>query len=82
MASNAQGRAAVCSPRSKLMRASKACGALYLLTTTAAPFFARHGYAVIERDHAPAPLQAAAEFAGLRPASAICVPKTLTESNA
>ena len=56
--------------------------ALYLLTTTAAPFFARHGYAVIRRDHAPAPLQATAEFATLCPASAICMMKTLTESNA
>ncbi len=56
--------------------------ALYLLTTTAAPFFARHGYAVIERDHAPAALQATAEFAALCPASAICMTKTLTESKA
>ena len=55
--------------------------ALYLLTTTAAPFVARHGYAAIRRDHAPAALQATAEFAALCPASAICMTKTLTESN-
>lgn len=56
--------------------------ALYLLTTTAARFFARHGYAVIERDRAPAALQATAEFAALCPASATCMTKTFSESDA
>ena len=50
---------------------------LYLLTTTAAPFFTRHGYAVTDRADAPPSLQATAEFAALCPASAICMKKAL-----
>lgn len=52
-------------------------GALYLLTTTAADFFARRGYRRIERQAAPAPLQASREFAALCPSSATCMVKTL-----
>lgn len=60
---------------------ARECGVhtLYLLTTTAAPFFARHGYGVIERDRAPAALRATAEFAALCPASAICMTKDLAK---
>ena len=52
-------------------------GALYLLTTTAADFFARRGYRRIERRDAPAPLQASREFAALCPSSATCMVKAL-----
>lgn len=52
-------------------------GALYLLTTTAADFFARRGYRRIERREAPAPLQASREFSALCPASATCMVKAL-----
>ena len=43
---------------------------LHLLTTTAAPYFARRGFAVHDRAHAPAVLGASAEFRGACPASA------------
>lgn len=43
--------------------------ALYLLTTTAEAFFARHGYQPAARDSAPAAIRATREFAGICPAS-------------
>jgi amino-acid N-acetyltransferase len=51
--------------------------ALYLLTTTAAEFFAARGYQRIARDQAPAALHASTEFATLCPASAVCMTKAL-----
>ena len=47
--------------------------ALYLLTTTAAPFFARLGFAEVARASAPAAVQASPEFAVACPASATCM---------
>jgi amino-acid N-acetyltransferase len=52
--------------------------ALYLLTTTAWAFFAKHGYARIERDAAPSALHETAEFRSLCPSSAVCMSKHLT----
>lgn len=46
---------------------------LYLLTTTAAEFFARRGYQVIARSAAPAALQATSEFSTLCPSQAVCM---------
>ena len=54
---------------------------LYLLTTTAATFFARLGYAVAERDIAPESIKATKEFSGLCPSSATFMVKRLTGSN-
>jgi N-acetylglutamate synthase-like GNAT family acetyltransferase len=51
---------------------------LVLLTQTAEPFFARHGYARVERASVPKPIQATAEFRSLCPASAVCMSKPLT----
>ena len=51
--------------------------ALYLLTTAAADFFARHGYVRIPRDTAPPVLQRTAEFAALCPTRAVCLTKAL-----
>jgi amino-acid N-acetyltransferase len=51
--------------------------ALYLLTTTAERFFAARGYAVIARDAAPPEIRATVEFAGLCPASSVCMTKQL-----
>jgi amino-acid N-acetyltransferase len=51
--------------------------ALYLLTTTAADFFARRGYAVIPRQEAPATLQNTAEFSTLCPSQAVCMRRQL-----
>ncbi|HVI59562.1 MAG TPA: arsenic resistance N-acetyltransferase ArsN2 [Luteimonas sp.] len=50
---------------------------LVLLTQTAAPFFARRGYRVIDRADAPAAILASAEFRSLCPASATCMFKIL-----
>lgn len=50
---------------------------LVLLTQTAAPFFAKRGYAVIERHAAPASVQGSAEFRSICPASAVCMSKSL-----
>lgn len=50
---------------------------LYLLTTTAAGFFAGRGYAEIERDAAPEPVRDTTEFAELCPTSAMCLRKSL-----
>ena len=50
---------------------------LYLLTTTAAEFFERRGYEVVERDAAPAEISETSEFRDLCPASATCMRKRL-----
>lgn len=50
---------------------------LLLLTETAQPFFARRGYAVVERRLAPPALRDSAEFRSLCPASAVCMQKDL-----
>jgi amino-acid N-acetyltransferase len=50
---------------------------LILLTQTAAKFFARCGYAVVERSVAPAEVQESEEFRSLCPSSATCMAKML-----
>ena len=50
---------------------------LWLLTTDAAEYFTRHGYAAMDRTRAPAALQACAQFQSLCPASAACLHKPL-----
>ena len=47
--------------------------AIYLLTTTAAPFFAHHGFVEVPRADAPAAVQASREFAVACPDSATCM---------
>ena len=49
----------------------------YLLTTTAARFFARHGFAPIPRGAAPEAIRATREFAELCPASAVVMHRAL-----
>jgi amino-acid N-acetyltransferase len=51
---------------------------LYLLTTTAAAFFARLGYTTVERALAPAAIRATRQFAGLCPAAATLMCKRLS----
>lgn len=48
---------------------SRAVRSLYLLTTTAEAFFARRGYARIDRDRAPVSIRATREFGELCPTS-------------
>jgi amino-acid N-acetyltransferase len=53
---------------------------LILLTQTAADFFARRGYQVIERSAAPADMQQSEEFRSLCPGAATCMAKRLVDS--
>lgn len=50
---------------------------LYLLTTTAAAFFARRGYEAVPRSEAPAAIAATAQFSDLCPASSTFMHKVL-----
>lgn len=50
---------------------------LYLLTTTAADFFPKLGFQIIDRDSVPPAIQATAEFASICPSTAVCMVKTL-----
>ena len=52
--------------------------ALYLLTTTAAPFFAARGYAPADRADVPEAVRQSSEFASVCPASAACLGKLLS----
>jgi len=51
--------------------------ALYLLTTTAEPYFEHRGYRRIDRSQAPPPIQSTREFASLCPASSAFMIKRL-----
>jgi amino-acid N-acetyltransferase len=51
--------------------------AIYLLTTTAEPFFRRLGYRPVERQNAPAGIKATREFADICPASSAFLFKPL-----
>lgn len=50
---------------------------IYLLTTTAAAFFADRGYERTDRDDAPAAIRNSTEFAELCPSSATCMRNAL-----
>jgi amino-acid N-acetyltransferase len=50
---------------------------LYLLTTTAADFFANHGYRECKRTDAPVAIQQTTEFDSLCPTTATCLTKSL-----
>jgi arsenate reductase len=52
--------------------------ALYLLTTTAAPFFEKAGFQRIDRAAAPPALASSPEFAALCPSTAVCMRLALT----
>ena len=54
---------------------------LVLLTQTAAPFFERHGYRIVERSEVSPAVQTSEEFRSICPVSAICMVKTLVEPN-
>jgi amino-acid N-acetyltransferase len=57
--------------------AARRVDSMYLLTTTAESFFARHGYRRVDRTRAPLSIQSTAEFAGLCPASSAFMIKEL-----
>lgn len=54
---------------------------LYLLTETAAAFFARQGYTPLSRDRAPASIRNSREFSALCPASAEFMTKSLERTS-
>lgn len=54
--------------------------ALYLLTTDAAPFFARLGYVPVARAEAPAAIQATAQFSSICCGSATLMRKAINAS--
>lgn len=60
-----------------LARASR-ISELWLLTTTATEFFRRACYAEVDRQRAPAEIQASTQFVQLCPDSAVCMGKVLT----
>jgi phosphinothricin acetyltransferase len=52
--------------------------AVYLLTTTAAPFFVRYGFHAIPRTEVPARVQHSIEFQSACPVTATCMARTFT----
>lgn len=52
--------------------------AIYLLTTTAEPFFSKHGYSRTAREAAPAAIESTREYAGICPASSAFMSKRLS----
>ena len=61
--------------------AARGITTLYLLTTTAAQFFARRGYETVTRSEAPASIAATALFKDLCPASSAFMRKVLAANN-
>ena len=52
------------------LAAARSMNSLWLLTTTAKDYFARHTFEVVPREQAPDSIRATAQFASLCPASA------------
>ncbi|MCZ2809221.1 MAG: GNAT family N-acetyltransferase [Candidatus Bathyarchaeota archaeon] len=50
---------------------------IYLLTTTAAGFFERHGYSHVSRQTAPAAIAGTSQFSGLCPSSSAFMAKSV-----
>jgi amino-acid N-acetyltransferase len=65
-------------------RHARRCGVrrLYLLTTTAADFFARLGYKRVEREKAPDSIRATSEFSTLCPSSSVLMLKEVPMATA
>jgi amino-acid N-acetyltransferase len=56
---------------------SHGIAAVYLLTTSAAGFFVKQGYRIIDRKTPPDAVQATEEFSRICPATAVCLTKSL-----
>ena len=63
--------------RAEALAGTRGIVELFLLTETAAAWFARHGYEPSARDAAPAPLLESPEFAGACPVSAALLLKRM-----
>jgi amino-acid N-acetyltransferase len=61
--------------------AARACAEgvanLYLLTTGAAPYFGRHGFVPVLREHAPQEIRNTVQFRSLCPDTAVCMHKAI-----
>jgi amino-acid N-acetyltransferase len=68
--------ARLCDEAEALAR-SRGISQLYLLTTTAADWFAARGYAPVERDALPDAIRASQQFRSLCPATAVAMRKYL-----
>jgi amino-acid N-acetyltransferase len=55
-------------------------GSIYLLTTTAAGFFPRLGFAAVERTAVPPEIRASPEFSSVCPSSAVVMHRALARS--
>lgn len=60
--------------------ADQGTATLYLLTTTAAPLFVHLGYQPLPRSEVPLAIQATPQFAGVCPASATCLCKSIAHT--
>ena len=72
-----QGRGGALVAAAERLAEQRGIDDLYLLTTTAPGFFALHDYLRVARDSVLPALQAAAQFAALCPAAAVCMHKRL-----
>ena len=50
---------------------------LWLLTTSAQDYFARHGFSAVSRDDAPPPIRSTTQFTSLCPASAVVMSRRM-----
>ncbi|MVM37639.1 GNAT family N-acetyltransferase [Spirosoma sp. HMF3257] len=65
----------------RLLETAQAAGLdeLYLLTTTAEPYFKRYDFQVVNRQDVPAAIQQTQQFSDLCPSSAIVMKRVLTQ---
>ncbi len=75
-----RGIAAALCDRAEAMARGRGIGRLWLLTATAGEFFARRGYAEVDREAAPAALRAHEQWRGACPADARCLRKSLRQA--
>ena len=59
------------------LAAENALSDVFLLTTTAAGYFARLGFAAVERTHVPSQIQQTSEFSTLCPSSAVVMVRAI-----
>ncbi|MBD9374886.1 GNAT family N-acetyltransferase [Rhizobium sp. ARZ01] len=65
-----RGRGLGKSPTKETLKAARESSAVYLATTTAAPFFENLGFVVVERGDVPTAVLATRQLSGICPASA------------
>ena len=76
-ASFARGCATALVARAERHARERGARRIYLLTTTAADFFARLGYKRVEREQAPGSIRSTGEFSSLCPVTSVLMMKEL-----